>query len=170
MPENILVGRPFGRTAVQYRKMLGKEVKPIKTECWRITVVLFCSLVGPVLCCNVYMPTNYDTMESIVEYADVCSKLSVMFDDSDATTLLVAGDFNCDVNSRFSDMFTQFCHDKQLVSSDYPRLTDVFTYCSDDGLTQSWIDHVVCSTSLDNLLESVLVMNDIIALIIGLCP
>lgn len=33
---------------------------------------------------------------------------SVLFDDS----LLVAGDFNCDVNSRFYDMFAQFCYDK----------------------------------------------------------
>ena len=160
--DNILVGRPFGETAVLYRKTLGKVVKPIKTDCWRITALLLCSLVGPVLCCNVYMPTDYGTMESFVEYADVCSKLSVLFDDSDATTLLVTGDFNCNVNSRFYDMFTQFCHDKQLVSFDYTRLTDVFTYCSDDGLMQSWIDHVVCTSSLNNLIESVLVINDII--------
>ena len=62
----------------------------------------------------------------------------------------------------YPQCITQFCHDMQLVSSDYTRLTDVFTYCSDDGLRQSWIDHVVCSASLDNLIESVLVMNDII--------
>jgi len=108
------------------------------------------------------MPTDYGTTESFVECADVCSKLSVLFDDSDATTLLVAGDFNCDVNSSFCDMFAQFCHDKQLVDSDYTRLTDVFTYCSDNGLRQSWIDHVVCSASLDNLIESMLDMTDII--------
>ena len=29
-----------------------------------------------------------------VEYADVCSKLSVLFDDSDATTLLIASDIH----------------------------------------------------------------------------
>jgi len=79
-------------------KNAGDVVKPIKTECWRITALLLCSLVGSVSCCSVYMPTDYGTMESFVEYADVCSKLSVLFDDSDATTLLVAGDFNCGVN------------------------------------------------------------------------
>jgi len=46
--------------------------------------------------------------------------------------------------------------------SDYTRLTDVFTFCSDDCLRQSWIDHVVCSVSLDNLIESVSVMTGII--------
>ena len=56
--------------------------------------IALCSLVGPVLCCNVYMPTDYGTMESFVEYAHVCSKLSVLFDDSDATTLLVASDIH----------------------------------------------------------------------------
>ena len=50
-------------------KCLGDIVKPIKTECWRITALLLCSLGGPVLCCNVYMPTDYGTMESFVEYA-----------------------------------------------------------------------------------------------------
>ena len=59
-------------------------------------------------------------------------------------------------------MFTQFCRDKQLVGSDYTRLTNVFTYCSDDGLRQSWIDHVICSAPLDNLIESMLVMTDTI--------
>jgi len=137
--ENMLIGRPIGGTAVLYRKTLGNVIKPIKTECWRITALLLYSLVGPVLCCNVYMPTDYATIESFVDYADVCSKLSVLFDDSDATTLLVAGDFNCDVDSRFYDMFVHFCLDKQLVGSDHTRLTDVFTFCSDDGLRQSWI-------------------------------
>jgi len=66
------------------------------------------------------MPTNYGTMECFVEYADVC-KPSVLFDDSDATTLLLAGDFNCDASSRFYDTFAQLCHDKQLVGSDYTR-------------------------------------------------
>ena len=47
------------------------------------------------------------------------------------------------------------------MSSDNTRLTDVFTYCK-NGLRQSWIDHVVCSASLDNLIESMLVMTDII--------
>jgi len=61
------------------------------------------------------MPTAYGTIESFVDYADVCSKLSVLFGDSDASTLLVADDFNCDVDSRFYDMFAHFCLDKQLV-------------------------------------------------------
>jgi len=53
--ENILVGRPFGGTAVLYRKTLRNVIKPIKTECWRINALLLYSSVGPVLCCNVYI-------------------------------------------------------------------------------------------------------------------
>jgi len=61
------------------------------------------------------MPTDYGTIESFVDYADVCSKLSVLFDDSDATTtLLVASDFNCDVHSRFYD--AHFCLDKLVLT------------------------------------------------------
>jgi len=83
------------------------------------------------------MPTDYRTIESFIDYADVhvCSKLSVLFDDSDATTLLVAGDFSCDVDTRIYDMFAHFCLDKQLVRSDYTKLTDVFTFCRGVSIT-----------------------------------
>jgi len=46
---------------------------------------------------------------------------------------------------------------KQLIYCDYERVTDMFTYCSDDGLRHSWIDHIVCSMPVNNLNESVYV-------------
>ena len=159
----MLVGRPFGGTAILYRKSLATIIKIVNTSSWRITALLLHSQVGPVLCCNIYMPTDYGTTDCLDEYMDMCSKISVLYADNDAAFLLVAGDFNCDVNSRFYYMFSQFCHDNQLICSDYARLIDAVTYCSDDGLRQSWIDHVVCSAPVDRLIYSLTVADDIIS-------
>ena len=91
----------------------------------------------------------------------MCSKISPLYADNDAAFLLVAGDFHCGINSRFYYMFSQFCHDNQLICSDYARLTDAVTYCSDGGLRQSWIDHIVCSAPVDRLIYSLTVADDI---------
>jgi len=41
--------------------------------------------------------------------------------------------------------------DNNLKLSDINRLNDVFTYCNDAGTATSWIDHVVCSSTVDKL-------------------
>ena len=159
---DILIGRPFGGTAVLYRKSLVSAIKFIDSGSWRITACILYSNLGPVLCCNVYMPTDYGTADCRDEYTDICSKLSVLYADNDVAFLLVAGDFNCGVNSRFYHMFTQFCNGNRLICSDHTRLKDTFTYCSDDGLRQSWIDHLVCSFPIDKLIYSIDVIADVI--------
>ena len=102
----MLVGRPFGGTAILYRKSLTSIIKIVNTSSWRITALLLHSQAGPVLCCNVYMPTDYGTTYCLDEYIDMCSKISVLYADNYAAFLLVDGDFNCDVNSRFNYMFS----------------------------------------------------------------
>jgi len=54
--------------------------------------------------------------------------------------MIVAGDFNCSTNSSFFTTFQQFLYDNQLICSDISRLSDVFTYCMDDGLAHADAD------------------------------
>jgi len=42
--------------------------------------------------------------------------------------------------------------------SDINRLSDVFTYCSDSGLTVSWLDHVICSSGIDSRVSDIAVL------------
>jgi len=88
----MLVGRPFGGTAILYRKSLANIIKIVNTSSWRITALLLHSEDGPVLCCNVYMPTDNGTNDCLDEYIDMCSKHSALHADNDAAFLLVAGD------------------------------------------------------------------------------
>jgi len=44
--------------------------------------------------------------------------------------------------------------DNNLKLTDIDRLTDVFTYCNDAGTATSWIDHLVCSSTVDSTANS----------------
>jgi len=70
---------------------------------------------------------------------------------------MVIGDFNCayDTSSRFYDSSMHFIADNYLICSDAQRVSDIFTYCRDDGLHTSWIDHVLCSKILDDRVKEI---------------
>jgi len=48
------------------------------------------------------------------------------------------------------NVFKDFVEDNNLKLTDINRLTNVFTYCNDAGTATSWIDHVVCSSTVDS--------------------
>ena len=45
------------------------------------------------------MPTDLSNENSYAEYVDMCTKIITVFTDSDAVSLVVAGDFNCRADS-----------------------------------------------------------------------
>jgi len=50
---SVLVGRPYGSTAIMYRKALSSFITPVETVDARISAVTLCSDIGPVLLCCV---------------------------------------------------------------------------------------------------------------------
>ena len=64
-----------------------------------------------VLLVSVYMPNDYGDSESLENYIDVCACISAMFEESDVSQLLIAGDFNCQPGSRFFNIFESFAND-----------------------------------------------------------
>jgi hypothetical protein len=40
-------------------------------------------------------------------------------------------------------------------------LQDVATYVGDDGTKMSWVDHILSSPSVDNLLSNLCILNDV---------
>ena len=75
---------------------------------------------------------------------------------------IIAGDFNCSYGLGFYDEFANFANDNNFVLTDYKRLNDVVTYVHDSGIRSSWIDHVLCSFSLDAMISQLTVLNDVI--------
>ena len=143
--KNVLVGRPYGGTAILYNKKFASSVTVIDTLESRCTAIILHTNVGPVLLVNVYMPTDYGNFDSYEEYNELCAKITAMYNDANAVYLMVLGDFNCSLYSRFYPILSQFMSDNDLIYSDLTRLHDAFTYCRDDGQNTSWIDHLLCS-------------------------
>ena len=55
---DLLIGRPYGGTAILYRKTFADKITKVDTGSSRITAVQLRLTVGTLLLINVYMPTN----------------------------------------------------------------------------------------------------------------
>ena len=91
-------------------------------------------------------------------YQGVCAKIQACFSDSDCVQLIIIGDLNCHAGSRFFPIMSELMSDNNWVMSDVNRLSDVFTYVSDNGYTSSWLDHVFCSNGIDSKLRDIAVL------------
>jgi len=154
---NVLTGRPYGGTGILYKRKIAHSVTVVDTGEPRMTALNIQTNKGPTLLVNVYMPTDYGNYDCYEEYLDICTKINALFNDTDAVFLIIVGDFNTDCNrpSRYYDIFQQLMNDNHLVCSDVIRLDSTFTYCRDDGLCTSWLDHVLCSVALDSSVDDV---------------
>ena len=162
LSKEVLIGRPFGGTAILYRKCYVDKVHVCRTDISRITAITVDSAEGPLLFINVYMPTNYGDDDSLESYLDCLSKLNALIIDTSSSHIIIAGDFNCSFNSRFFSEFSDFALENNLVISDMSRLSNVTTYVSDDCTKATWIDHVLSSFDADKLIISIHVLDDVI--------
>jgi len=74
--------------------------------------------------------------------------------------LVIAGDFNCSVGSRFYKLFADCARGNNLRMTDISRLGNTFTYYNSDGSICTWIDHVLNSPEIDELVDSCYVQYD----------
>ena len=151
----VLVGRPYGGTAILYNAAFAGSVTVVDTFDSRLTAVKFNSNLGPILLVCVYLPCDTGDQDCLEAYIDTCCKINSIFDDTDVVHAIIAGDFNCQVGTRFHDVFSQCVETSKLVITDMKRLSNVCTYYSDDGSRSSWIDHVLCSPVVDRLVQSI---------------
>ena len=112
---------------------------------------------------NVYMPCNYGDDESMIEYMDCLGDLNAVMVESDAVNTVIAGDFNCNTESKFFPLLDSFLQQNGLIMPDMLKLSHVDTYVSDGGLRCSWIDHILCSQSLFSVVSDVTVLSHVIA-------
>ena len=155
LDNDVIVGRPYGGTGILYHKSLSSLITVVDTGHPRLTAVIVAhSACGPILVVSAYLPTDYGDSDSLEDYVATCACISALYNDCDAVQLIVAGDFNCQVGSRFFNILKDFVDDNNLKLTDINRLNDVFTYCNDAGTATSWIDHVACSSTVDSMVSS----------------
>lgn len=160
--KDVLIGRPYGGTAILYRKEMARLINIVKCDDSRMTAVRVQTLYGPLLIVNVYMPTDYHDDDSLELYTETCGKLNALLVECDVAHVVIAGDFNCNVGTRFFSCFDNLATSNSLIFSDINRMHDVFTYCGANNSRFSWIDHVLSSKTIDDSIHSVDVLYDFI--------
>ena len=73
-------------------------------------------------------------------------------------TSIIASDFNVDFDrgSSLASLLCGFVSDRDSVVCDLSFRESVkFTYKRDDGLTHSWIDHIICSRPFSSVITDV---------------
>jgi len=158
----LLIGRPYGGTGILYKKSLTPCIQIPDTKDSRVTAIILHTIHGPVLFICVYMPVDYGHSECYENYIETCANIKSLFENCEAVQVVIAGDFNCSAGTRFYGILTDFAVENNLVFTDLARLSDVFTYCNDAGTKCSWIDHVLCSQTLDDLIDSCYVNYDFV--------
>jgi exonuclease III len=158
----MLIGRPYGGVAILYRKSLASCIDVFKYDDERIIGITLSSNVGSLLILCVYMPTNYGDAISLESYVEYLGKLQAIISQHPTMHTIIAGDFNCASDTNFFVEFNKFVIENKLIVSDMSRVNSACTYFSDDGMRSSWLDHFVCSTSIDSIIDNVEVLYDVI--------
>jgi len=152
---NILVGWPYGGTAILYRKYLTEKIQVLNTGESRNTGIIINSGIGPLLILNVYMPTNYNDDASFESYLDCLSKLFALNLDTEGIHTLIVSDFNCSPGSKFFSEFVKFSVDNNLLTSDLYHLHDVATY-----IVMTFVN-ILSSNSVNKLINNVNILYDV---------
>ena len=160
--QNILIGRPYGGTAILYRKDLASNVTVIDTSDPRVCAIKILTSYGPVLFVCVYLPADSGDAECVENYIATCANVTALCQDCDAIQYVIAGDFNCHSGSRLYSCFQNFAMDNRLCMTDNNRLVDAVTYRNDADTASSWIDHVLCTAVIDGTVHNVVVMEEYI--------
>ncbi len=160
LSDDVLSGRPYGGTAILYRKNLASYCKPFVIESDRMSAVM---LGKKRLLLNVYMPTNYNDDESMEEYQICCGKIKSLLTDSSIEEILIAGDFNAQPGTHnYVILSEMFCEYKLNIVDMMLLANDTVTYVSDDAKRMSWIDHIVCGENVFKQVNNVHVLYNFI--------
>ena len=160
----VLKGRPFGGIAILWRKTLGPSAKPVLYDDNRLLgLELTTSNNVKLLVVNTYLPCS--SAANLDEFIFYLSKLNSIIETADTNYCMVMGDFNADTsnddNGNISQLFGKrllsYSQLEDLTISDHLILDSRSTYTfvsAVNGMT-SWLDHVVCTSSMHSLITEI---------------
>jgi hypothetical protein len=76
------------------------------------------------------MPFAQSDAECLGIFIETCAKLNALYSEQDTVHFVVAGDFNCQSDARFDNLFIQWANDLNLQPSNIKRLDNAFIYCT----------------------------------------
>ena len=166
-PNTLLHGRPYGGTAILWKKELARQIKPVKTKCNRINgVIVTLSDQQTILILSVYMPTDTRSklladhdFEECMDYIDMC------IEEHNCTHNIIGGDFNVDLDRQTANLkcYLSSIHRNGLTDMwDHHRCPSDVTFSAPGMLSAgSRIDHVAFSHDLANFITRMDVLDSL---------
>ena len=146
--DTLRCGRPYGGCSILYRKSLSSCITLLQSNSDRFCGIRLCDSSGlSYLLVSVYMPTYYDP-SCVNVYLNVLGELEGFIASQGCDVNIIAGDFNVDFDrgGQFAKLLKDFMTGLDLHACDLNFRSSVnYTYERDDCVTQSWLDHVLCS-------------------------
>ena len=146
--DTLRCGRPYGGCSILYRKSLSSCISLLQSNSDRFCGIRLCDSSGlSYLLVSVYMPTYYDP-SCVDVYLNVLGELEGFIASQGCDVNIIAGDFNVDFDrgGQFAKLLKDFMAGLDLHACDLNFRSSVnYTYERDDCVTQSWLDHVLCS-------------------------
>ena len=145
--DDILVGRPYGGISIMWNRALSSCCSIIQYEDNRLLGISINFNDFNYLFLNVYLP--YFSNDNLDDYDMYMGKIASILDGSDASGVVIVGDFNAGPSSPFFEELQILCREKDLIISDVVSLPQgTFTHVNNGTTTKSWLDHCVCSQSM----------------------
>ena len=146
-------GRPYGGCSIPYRKSLSSCISPVYSCSDRFCGVRLSDSSGlSYLLVCVYMPTYYDS-DSCCLYLNTLGELEGFIASHSCDVNIIVGDFNVDFDrgGPLLKLLDDFMLDFDLSACDLNFCPSVgYTYESDDSVSRSWIDHILCSQHMSS--------------------
>ena len=153
------VGRASGGLVIFWKAIENIEFLPINFDKRIMGLKLSFSNDRNILLLNIYMPCDYGTYDSLLEYRASLAKMLNICETEQFDDLIILGDGNADPNKgRFYRDLANFCSDSSLSIFDVENLpVDSYTYVSqNEACSSSWIDHI-CTSNI-NLIGNPMIM------------
>ena len=162
--DGIHTGRPYGGTAIFWRKSLHGVVKIIDFGLDWCSGLSFYLGNRHFAILNVYMP--YQADHKYDEYVDKLGALGAALDELEVTCFGIVGDWNVNLsnlqNSLFGDLITNFVLDYKLkIPSESLLPKNSYTYVSPAWDTTSWLDFTICSSDFTNIIVDMSIAYDL---------
>jgi exonuclease III len=165
---DVLLGRPYGGTAILFRRNLSACIRPVVCSNKRITAatltIAINSTISSILIASVYMPVNDASVNADCEFENVCGSLNALITDCNVSYFILCGDLNYKFDSPRQRVTELYLNDFHGISADrYYLDQNSFTYVSDCHDTVSWIDHVIVNEFIMPRLKNFTVLYDVVA-------
>ena len=151
-------GRPSGGLAILWRKCLNIKIELVSSHD-NYMITLLRSQNTNIGLVNIYMPYDDRSSVRLTNYSHILGELQASLDELPTENIICAGDFNADPKrGRAWLNLCEFCDSSDLVIVDNCLPLSTFTYLSMSHNSTSWIDHVLCSSSV--IVDNIKVMYD----------